>query len=121
VAYNCLLWQPQGHKKGTYIANLTPGNALEQLIEPRIKIKDLIGTDPPPVLDNGAQLCLSFLVHQGCWSMCHHANMHAVQLNANEKLQATNYLRTQAHKLKTAAAAATPGQYPLMVQRVQIG
>jgi hypothetical protein len=25
-----------------------------------LKIKDVMGTDPPPVLDNGQQVCLSF-------------------------------------------------------------
>jgi len=53
-----------GNRRGSYIANLTSDTALTSLVPARVKIKALMGTDPPPplVLDNGSQVCLSFLV-----------------------------------------------------------
>jgi hypothetical protein len=75
----------RGSRKGSYMANLTPDPALQQLVPSSIKIKDLIGTTSPPQLDNGAQLCLSFHIRQGCWSTCRRSNTHGVTLNATEK------------------------------------
>jgi hypothetical protein len=42
--------------KGSWIANLHPISALETIVPSDIKLKDLIGSDPPPLLDNGPDL-----------------------------------------------------------------
>jgi hypothetical protein len=98
-----------GNRRGSYIANLTPGTTLTSLVPAGVKIKTLMGTDPPPVLDNGSQVCLSFLVRHGCWSSCRRAHTHNVKLSNNEKLRIANYLQTQATKVKSAAPAHTLG------------
>jgi hypothetical protein len=51
-----------GHSKGSLHSELKPNQSLIQLIDPRIKVKDLMGTNPPPLMDDGTQLCLSFLI-----------------------------------------------------------
>ncbi|MFN9981168.1 MAG: hypothetical protein ACK53Y_14680, partial [bacterium] len=46
--------------KGTFQANLTPNHTLHRLIDPGTKLHKLIGSDPPPALDNGMPICLSY-------------------------------------------------------------
>jgi hypothetical protein len=96
-----------GKTRGTYVANLTQDAALTQLVDPGIKLKDLIGSDPPPTLDNGTPVCLSFLVHQGCWSSCKRASSHSKQLTASERNRIATYLTTQTQKLRHQGAAVT--------------
>jgi hypothetical protein len=97
----------KGEARGKYIANLTPDPKLVGIVP---VIKDLMGKVPPPVLDNGSQLCLSYHIRQGCWSACRRANTHTNTLTANEKIWLMSYLQTQAQKLQPTAtppAAAT--------------
>jgi hypothetical protein len=76
-----------------------------------------MGTDPPLVLDNGSQLCLSFLTRQGCWSSCRRSNTHAVPLNPNEKQQVINYLKTKLQKRNfVTPQAQTPTPTPQATQ-----
>jgi hypothetical protein len=72
-------------------------------------IKDLIGTDPPPILDDGSPICLSFYLRNGCWSNCRHANTHNCTLSPTEKAKLELYVQHQAEKLlcKTTPGAAT--------------
>jgi hypothetical protein len=105
----------QNQRRGSYIANLTPDTALQSVIPPGIKIKDLMGADratPPPLLDNGSQVCLSFLTRQGCWSTCRRANTHATQLNPNERQRVITYLRTQLQQMNQPRHAPTPAANP---------
>jgi hypothetical protein len=74
-------------QKGAWIANLNPDPSLLNLFDANIKIKDLMGNDAPPLLDNGSQICLSFLIHQGCWSTCYRANKHNHKLTPAERLK----------------------------------
>jgi hypothetical protein len=92
-------------RKGSYMANLKPDPALQQLIPSDIKIKDIIGSTTPPQLDNGAQLCLSFHTKQGCWSTCRRANTHGVTLNAAEKTRVIAYLRSRVPQQRPAPGA----------------
>jgi len=96
-------------RKGSYMANLTPDPALQQLVPSGTKLRDLIGTTSPPQLDNGAQLCLSFHTKQGCWSTCRRSNTHGVTLSAAEKSRVINYLRSrvQQHRPVQDAASGT--------------
>jgi hypothetical protein len=76
-----------------------------------MKIKDLIGMDAPPLLDYGSQLCLPYLLKQGCWSTCNHANTHNYALTAAEKTRVINYLQSQMQKLHPANKWAAQGQH----------
>jgi hypothetical protein len=73
-----------------------------------MKIKDLIGMDAPPLLDYGSQLCLPYLLKQGCWSTCNHANTHNYALTAAEKTRDITYLQSQMQKLHPAATSGQP-------------
>jgi hypothetical protein len=103
--------ESKNNKRGSFYAYLTPDPALVQLVASDLKIQDLIGTVPPPQLD-GPQVCLSYLVRQGCWSMCGRAHTHGKTLNAAERARVINYLRTQVQRVRPSAAATgsgTPG------------
>jgi hypothetical protein len=101
----------RGSRKGSYMANLTPDPALQQIVPSGIKLKDLIGTTSPPQLDNGAQLCLSFHTKQGCWSTCRRSSTHGVTLTAAEKTRVINYLRSRVQHHRPVQDA-TPGGNP---------
>ncbi len=74
-----------------------------------MKLKDLIGANPPLVLDNGTQVCLSYHIHRSCWSTCRRANTHGHQLTAPEKVWVQQYLQTQLQKLSTQPQRAASG------------
>jgi hypothetical protein len=95
-------------QKGAWIANLAPEPTLQNIVPAHIKLKDLIAKDPPPTLDNGAQVCLSHLVHQGCWSTCKSANTHAHMLTSSEKSRVLQYLLDQVHKYNVTTQGAQP-------------
>jgi hypothetical protein len=97
-------------QKGAWIANLAPEPTLQNIVPANIKIKDLIVTDPPPTLDNGAQVCLSHLICQGCWSMCKRANTHAHVLTSTEKSRVLQYLLDQVHKYNVMTPTLTRWQ-----------
>jgi hypothetical protein len=95
-----------GRQRGSHFANVNPDNRLVQLVPPGIKLRDLMGSDHPPALDNGQQMCLSFLLRGGCWSTCRRATSHTHSLNDNERNRLIAYLQTQRQKLQPAP---TPG------------
>jgi hypothetical protein len=82
---------------GSHIANI-------QLMDPGVKMKDLMGSDPLLLLDNGSQPCLSFLLRQGCWSRCHRAATHGHTLTVGIHAHLVMYLNTQMQKLRAASA-----------------
>jgi len=95
--------------QGTYLANLTPDRDLQVLVDYGTKLTDLIGNDPPPMLDDGVTpICLSYYVRTGCWSNCKRAPSHGRQLTASEKLRLTTYIQNQTQKLRTRLNGASP-------------
>jgi hypothetical protein len=93
--------------RGSHIANLSPDARLLQLVDPGVRVKDLMGSAPsPPCLDNGNQICLSYLLCQGCWSTCRRFNTHGQVLNDTEHARLVTYLTNQMQKLRAASAAS---------------
>jgi hypothetical protein len=88
--------------KGSWIANLHPISALETIVPSDIKLKDLIGSDPPPLLDNGSRLCLSYHIRRGCWSTCWRVSTHGSTLSFAEIERTKAYLTTQLRKMRPA-------------------
>jgi hypothetical protein len=91
---------------GSHIANLNPDARLLQLVDPGVRVKDLMSNDPPPTLDKGNQICLSYLLRQGCWYTCRRANTHGQTLNDNEHARLVTHLTTQTQKLRAASASS---------------
>jgi hypothetical protein len=102
--------------RGTFQVNLNPDPALHRLIGPGVKLKELIGSDPPPTLDNGEQICLSYYCTPGCWSNCSRLASHAKTFNAGERSRLETYITTQMQKLRVKQTAtgttAIPGSVP---------
>jgi hypothetical protein len=57
-------------------------------------------------LDNGEQVCLSYLLRGGCWSTCKCMATHGHQPAPAEHTKLTAYLRTQKQKLNTGGQHA---------------
>jgi hypothetical protein len=65
-----------GGSRGARIANSAPIPALVNLVPSSTKLRDLMGSTAPPLLDNGGEMCLSYLLRGGCWSNCRHIDQH---------------------------------------------
>jgi hypothetical protein len=98
--------------RGARIANLHPIAALTNLIPTTTKLKDVIGTSTPPILDNGAEMCLSFLLRQGCWSNCRRAQQHTSTLSQNEQARLSAYLTQRLRSSPSIGAQTTAGTGP---------
>ncbi len=92
--------------KGTFQANLNHDHTLHRLIDPGVKLRDLIGDTPPPTLDSGVPICLSFFCTPGCWSNCGRVAAHHKNLNAAERSRLEAYLKTQMEKVRAKRAAS---------------
>jgi len=55
----------QGTKKGSFVVNLNPDRELQALVDYGIKLGDVINLEPPPLLDDGNQVCLAYFVRSG--------------------------------------------------------
>jgi hypothetical protein len=87
--------------------NLNPIPSLMNLVPVATKLKDIIGTTSPPKLDNGAEMCLSFLLRQGCWSNCRRAAQHTATLSTNEQQRLTSYLNQRTTPMSTPSGSAS--------------
>ncbi len=107
-------------RRNTHVVNLAPDASLVNLIPPGMQIKDIIAQDPPPLLDDGSQVCLAFLLRQGCWSSCRRAAAHTHTLTPTEHARLTTYLTNQARRLRsTATNTVVSSAHPRTVQSQQ--
>jgi len=105
-----------GPSRGARIANLAPIPGLVNLVPSATKLKDLMGSSSPPRLDNGAEMCLSYLFRGGCWSNCRRIAQHTPNLSAPEKQRLKEYL-TQCLTPAPTAAASVPTTHPALTVR----
>jgi hypothetical protein len=91
-----------GPGRGTraFQVNLTPDVTLHQLLPTGVKLHDLIGSDPPPNMDSGIPICLSYHCTAGCWSNCGRAASHGKALSAQEKTRLVSYIQAQTEKIQ---------------------
>jgi hypothetical protein len=75
-----------------------PDSTLQSLVPANIKLKDLIGTDAPPLADDNHPICLAYHLRQGCWSTCKRVANHAHQLSNQEKQCLANFALAQLAK-----------------------
>jgi hypothetical protein len=85
-------------ERGTFQANLTPDATLQSLVPTNLHLKDLIGSDDPPLSDDQQPLCLSYHLRQGCWSTCRRLPTHAKHLSTGEKQRLANFALAQMAK-----------------------
>jgi hypothetical protein len=88
--------------------NLAPDANIQQLLPASIYLKTLMGTDPPPKMDDGSDMCLSVNLWNGCWATCKRVQNHDKALSTEEKQCLMHYLLTQL--TKQPAATTTLGQ-----------
>jgi len=97
--------------KGTYLVNLNPDRDIQNLVDYGTKLTTLVNQAPPPTMDSGQQMCLSYFVRGGCWTTCKRSSTHARQLTPTEKQRLMTYLREQMQKIRgntSVATATTP-------------
>jgi hypothetical protein len=86
-------------RKSSVIANLNPDRNLQRLLDFGTSLKELIGQDPPPTLDDGTPVCLSYFLRNSCWSTCSRAASHKT-LTPTERAKLETYLKAQVAKLR---------------------
>jgi hypothetical protein len=86
------LTTPGSAGRGVRVMNLHPIPDLIRLVPHSTKLKDIMGTSPPPTMGNGSEMCLSFLLKNGCWSNCRQAQHHTSTLSPNEQQRLHQYL-----------------------------
>jgi hypothetical protein len=89
-----------GRATRAFQVNLAPDITLHQLLPTGVKLRDLIGSDPPPNMDSGIPICLSYHCTAGCWSNCGRAASHGKTLSAQEKTRLVSYLQAQTRKIQ---------------------
>jgi len=102
--------KPPPSGRGSYITNLQPNATITAQDKPNIKLKDIISNAPPPKMDDGNELCLSYHLRGGCWSNCRRASTHAQTLSNPEVQRLTQYLTRRFATLATSATQ--PPQQP---------
>jgi hypothetical protein len=91
--------QRDNKRKSSVIANLNPDRNLQRLLDFGTSLKELIGQDPPPTLDDGTPVCLSYFLRNSCWSTCSRAASHKT-LTPTERAKLETYLKAQVAKLR---------------------
>jgi len=89
------------------IVNLNPDHALGRL--EAVKLRNVIGSSTPPVLDDNTQICLSYHLRHSCWSNCRRAHAHGRTLSATERTRVEQYVRQQLATLAASHQSATQG------------
>ena len=89
--------QRNNKRKTSVIANLNPDRGLQRLLDFGPLPKELIGKDPPPTLDDGTPVFLSYFLWNSCWSTCSHVASHKT-LTPAERAKSETYLKVQVAK-----------------------
>jgi hypothetical protein len=76
------------------VVNPSPEPALARLLPAGIAIKAFIGDNPPPNNDEGAPMCLSYHLRDGCWTNCKRLQDHRLQSDG-EKTRLHAFLRSR--------------------------
>jgi hypothetical protein len=90
--------------RGSFQSNLTPDSTLQSLIPGNVKLKDIIGLEHPPLMDDGTPICMSYHMRQGCWSNCKRLASHGKQLTAAEKQRLATFALNQLAKRQGSVA-----------------
>jgi hypothetical protein len=98
---------PPTPARGSVVMNQHPIATVQALIPHTLKLKDLIGNSPPPKLDDGGEMCLSFLTRNTCWSNCKRAAHHRSNLTSLEQQRLENYITTRKQLYDARRAAAS--------------
>jgi hypothetical protein len=100
---------PLTTRSGTFVPNNNPVFAIQSLVRPDQKIRNLIGSVPPPLNDDNETMCLSFHVKGGCYSNCRRKSDHDRALTAGEQQRLATYVADRLAALEAAkASGATP-------------
>jgi hypothetical protein len=91
--------------RGAYVANLNVLPALQALDKPDIKIKDIMATTTPKMV-NGTEICLSYHLRGGCWTNCRRAHNHQQTLTPKDIQRLSQYLTRRTVALQPAPAPA---------------
>ncbi len=95
--------------RGARIINLTPLPNLTSLVPNTVRLKEIIGNTTPPKYDNGQDMCLSFLLQNGCWSNCKRVAHHVASLTMNEQQRLAAYINQCLAVLQPAPLAGQHG------------
>jgi hypothetical protein len=98
---------PTASCAGTIVPNPTIDLAIQRLVPFNMKIKDLMGTAPPPTMEDSTPMCLSYHVNCGCFSNCRRKNNHDRTLSPLDQTRLANYIADRLAQMAPAPAAAT--------------
>jgi hypothetical protein len=69
-----------------------------------------MGSDAPPLMDDGSTMCLAYHLRNGCWSNCKRLHDHGQVLTAPEKQRLMQYLNAQLAKRAPQAQPSPTAQ-----------
>ncbi len=98
--------------RGAYMANLQPIPSIVALDKPGVKIWDLIGTNLPPKMNDGTEMCLSYHLRKGCWSNCRRASHHDKALADPEVQHLAQYITQRMAMVTPSTSTPAPSGTP---------
>jgi hypothetical protein len=93
--------------KGSFQLNPNPDSTLQAIIPGNLRLKDVIGSDSPLLMDDNQVICLSYHMGTGCWSTCKRLATHHRSLNPAEKQRLATFALNQLAKRTPASGTGT--------------